>query len=96
MPNDEPLRGLGALIAEKFAAEGCNVAINYNASRERAEQVAEKLEKEYHGSCISESFSPVHFSNLSRKTFLRSQYGGLTRTQEKAELTPKSAQPGQW
>ena len=40
-------RGLGALIAEKFAAENCNLAINYNASQDRAEQVAEKIESVY-------------------------------------------------
>ena len=40
-------RGLGAIIAEKFAAEGCRLAINYNASQDRAEQVAEKIEREY-------------------------------------------------
>jgi NAD(P)-dependent dehydrogenase (short-subunit alcohol dehydrogenase family) len=40
-------RGLGALICEKFAAEGCNIAVNYNASKERAEDVAKKIEKEY-------------------------------------------------
>lgn len=40
-------RGLGALVAEKFAAEGCNLAINYIASQNRAEQVAEKIEREY-------------------------------------------------
>ena len=40
-------RGLGALIAEKFAAENCNLAINYNASQDRAEQVAEKIERVY-------------------------------------------------
>ncbi len=34
-------------MAEKFAAEGCNVAINYNANQERANQVARKVEKEY-------------------------------------------------
>jgi len=34
-------------VAEKFAAEGCNVAINYNASQDRANQVARKVEKEY-------------------------------------------------
>jgi hypothetical protein len=34
-------------VAEKFATEGCNVAINYNASQERANQVARKVEKEY-------------------------------------------------
>ncbi|KAK4696258.1 hypothetical protein P7C71_g1619, partial [Lecanoromycetidae sp. Uapishka_2] len=40
-------RGLGALICEKFAAEGCNVAVNYNASKDRALQVAEKIEKDH-------------------------------------------------
>ena len=40
-------RGLGAIIADKFAAEGCRLAINYNASQDRAEQVAEKIEREY-------------------------------------------------
>ncbi|KAL8642630.1 MAG: hypothetical protein Q9228_000679, partial [Teloschistes exilis] len=33
------------LIAERFAAEGSNVAINYNASEDRAKQVAEKIKK---------------------------------------------------
>ena len=40
-------RGLGALIAEKFGAEGCNVAINYAQSKDRAEALAEKIEKEH-------------------------------------------------
>ena len=40
-------RGLGALIAEKFAAENSNLAINYMASQDRAEQVAEKIERVY-------------------------------------------------
>ena len=35
-------RGLGALICEKFAREGCNVMVNYNASPDRAKEVAEK------------------------------------------------------
>ena len=39
-------RGLGALIAEKFAAEGCNVAINYVSNLERAKETAAKIEKE--------------------------------------------------
>lgn len=38
------VRGLGALICEKFAAEGASVAINYSASQDRAEQVAKKVE----------------------------------------------------
>ena len=40
-------RGLGALIAEKFAEEGCNVAINYNASKDSAEMVAERVGKQH-------------------------------------------------
>ena len=40
-------RGLGALVAEKFAAEGSNVAINYVANTERANQIAEKIKKNY-------------------------------------------------
>ncbi|KAI9753724.1 MAG: hypothetical protein M4579_005015 [Chaenotheca gracillima] len=35
-------RGLGALIAEKFAVEGCNVAINYVSSEERAKETAKQ------------------------------------------------------
>lgn len=44
-------RGLGALIVEKFAAEGCNVAINYNQSEDRARSVAERVEKAYDVKC---------------------------------------------
>ena len=35
-------------MAEKFAAEGCNLAINYNENQQRANEVAEKVQKEYH------------------------------------------------
>lgn len=37
-------RGLGALICEKFAAEGANIAVNYASSKDRAEEVAKKVE----------------------------------------------------
>lgn len=37
-------RGLGALICEKFAAQGANVAVNYASSKDRAEEVAKKVE----------------------------------------------------
>ena len=39
-------RGLGAVICKKFAAEGCNIAINYVSNEERAKQTAGKIEKE--------------------------------------------------
>jgi len=35
------------VICHKFAQEGSNVAINYMASADRAQAVAEKIEKEY-------------------------------------------------
>jgi len=40
-------RGLGELICLKFAKEGCNVAINYNSSADRAEGVAKKVEHDH-------------------------------------------------
>jgi NAD(P)-dependent dehydrogenase (short-subunit alcohol dehydrogenase family) len=33
-------RGLGALTAEKFAAEGSNIAINYMSNKETADKLA--------------------------------------------------------
>lgn len=45
-------RGLGALIAERFASEGSHVAINYNASKSRADELAEKLQRE-HGARVA-------------------------------------------
>ncbi|KAJ4540578.1 hypothetical protein HRR83_007866 [Exophiala dermatitidis] len=40
-------RGLGALICEKFAAEGSNLVVNYVSRKDRADQVAEKCRKEF-------------------------------------------------
>jgi NAD(P)-dependent dehydrogenase (short-subunit alcohol dehydrogenase family) len=40
-------RGLGALVAEKFAAEGSNVAINYVSNEDRAKETAAKIESQY-------------------------------------------------
>lgn len=40
-------RGLGAVIAQKFAAEGSNVAINYASSKETADKVASELAAQY-------------------------------------------------
>ena len=39
--------GLGALIAQKFAGEGSNVAINYVSNGTRAHETAEKIEREF-------------------------------------------------
>jgi len=40
-------RGLGAEIARKFAAESCNVAINYVASEAPAKELAKELEQNH-------------------------------------------------
>jgi hypothetical protein len=37
----------GELICLKFADEGCNVAINYNSSADKAAAVAKKVEQDY-------------------------------------------------
>ncbi|TVY87217.1 Glucose 1-dehydrogenase, partial [Lachnellula willkommii] len=42
--NIATISGLGELICLKFAAEGCNVAVNYNTSEDRAKEVAGKVE----------------------------------------------------
>lgn len=39
--------GLGACIAQKLAAQGCNVAINYSSSSERAEALVSQLSSTY-------------------------------------------------
>lgn len=39
-------RGLGVCIAEKFAAEGCNIAINYLSSEQAANDLALRLQSE--------------------------------------------------
>lgn len=40
-------RGLGALVAEKFAIEGSNVAINYVSNKEAADKVASDITIKY-------------------------------------------------
>ncbi|KAE8351292.1 hypothetical protein BDV28DRAFT_137456 [Aspergillus coremiiformis] len=45
-------RGLGAVICEKFAAEGANVLINYHTNSAAAQQLAERLEKTYAVRCL--------------------------------------------
>lgn len=38
-------RGLGAATVERFAAEGCNVVINYLSASDRAEALAGEVRK---------------------------------------------------
>jgi NAD(P)-dependent dehydrogenase (short-subunit alcohol dehydrogenase family) len=47
IPGNTHFSGLGALVCEKFAAKGCNIAINYHSRAEPAEQLAAKIRSEY-------------------------------------------------
>jgi hypothetical protein len=51
-------RGLGALICERFAAEGCNIAVNYLSSEDKAQEVAAKVEKHSVKSVVIQGVGP--------------------------------------
>ncbi|ODM23508.1 hypothetical protein SI65_01097 [Aspergillus cristatus] len=40
-------RGLGALVAQKFASEGSNIAINYASSKDAAEKLASEIQSQF-------------------------------------------------
>jgi len=40
-------KGLGAVVCRKFAAEGCNVAINFNSDAAAADNLAQELKGSY-------------------------------------------------
>jgi NAD(P)-dependent dehydrogenase (short-subunit alcohol dehydrogenase family) len=40
-------RGLGAVVVERFAAEGSNVVINYVSAADRAQKLAEDIREKY-------------------------------------------------
>jgi len=42
-----PNRGLGALVAQKFASEGSNIAINYASSKDAAEKLASEIQSQF-------------------------------------------------
>ncbi|PWY76409.1 NADP(+)-dependent dehydrogenase [Aspergillus sclerotioniger CBS 115572] len=46
-------RGLGALVARKYAAEGCNVAINYASSKDDADNLAAEIREKYKVNAIT-------------------------------------------
>lgn len=47
------IRGLGALVAQKFAAQGSNVAINYFSSAGAAETIASDIRAQYNVKVIT-------------------------------------------
>jgi len=69
---------LGAVVAQKFAAEGCNIAINYVGNHDRAKQTAQKLEKEYGTKMVviqGVCFSSAETSLLARPNILARTWG---------------------
>ncbi|KAK0653435.1 Granaticin polyketide synthase putative ketoacyl reductase 2 [Lasiodiplodia hormozganensis] len=41
-------RGLGAVLTRTFAAQGCNIAINFQSSETAAKDLAQEIEEKYH------------------------------------------------
>ncbi|EAS33033.3 short chain dehydrogenase [Coccidioides immitis RS] len=71
-------RGLGAAVAERFAAEGSNVAINYVSSEDRATALAAQLEENHKINAITlqgDVSSRSDCENLVKQTI--EQLGGL-------------------
>ncbi|KAK6382970.1 hypothetical protein LTS17_003640 [Exophiala oligosperma] len=70
-------RGLGALICEKFAAEGCHIMVNYISREDRAREVVEKVRA--HGvqafTIHGDAEIPEHNARLVRGTV--EKLGGL-------------------
>jgi NAD(P)-dependent dehydrogenase (short-subunit alcohol dehydrogenase family) len=48
------------VICEKFATEGCNVAINYANRQEAADELAKKLSKYGTKTIVLKGVSPLH------------------------------------
>jgi NAD(P)-dependent dehydrogenase (short-subunit alcohol dehydrogenase family) len=68
-------RGLGALICEKFAAEGCNIAINYVSAADRAQQVAKTVTKKGVKVAILQGVCILNEMYLWSKSLMRSVVG---------------------
>ncbi|CZR60146.1 probable dehydrogenases with different specificities (related to short-chain alcohol dehydrogenases) [Phialocephala subalpina] len=71
-------RGLGALICEKFATEGCNIAVNYVSNFDASTKVAEKLQQNFGvKTCVVEGDAGIAEDNsrLVRETI--EKLGGL-------------------
>jgi len=62
--SDDTYRGLGAVICDKFAAEGCNVAINYVSSKEAADKLASEIKSKH-------SINAITLAGVSRRRHIQ-------------------------
>lgn len=60
-------RGLGALVAQKFAAEGSNVAINYMSNKASADNTASEIASKYNVKTIVVQGVCFHHATVSKK-----------------------------
>ncbi|KAH8703716.1 NADP(+)-dependent dehydrogenase [Talaromyces proteolyticus] len=87
-------RGLGAEICQKFAEEGCNVAINYYTNVEAAQSLANRLIEEYSvKACIIKGDTTVAEDNERLINETKANFGGLDVVIANAGWT-RFAKPG--
>lgn len=71
-------RGLGALVCRKFAAEGCNIAINYHSNEAAAQELARELEVRFSiTTCIIPGDAAVAEENVRLVKETVERLGGL-------------------
>ena len=81
-------RGIGAAIAKELAKEGAFVIINYNGSKEKAEQVADEIKAANGKAEIYQcSVSDFHATGEMIKALIK-QYGRIDILVNKARSTP--------
>ena len=75
------------MICDKFASEGCNIAINYNSSKDAADKLGEEI-KSKHGVKV------ISLAGVSAVQSLSREYQPLRRQQdmESAEAVKKAVQ----
>jgi NAD(P)-dependent dehydrogenase (short-subunit alcohol dehydrogenase family) len=63
-------RGIGAMICERFASEGCNIAVNYLSSEDSAKEVAAKVEKHSVKAIVVQGVCPIANHDVKRNSML--------------------------
>ncbi len=66
-------RGIGAKIAEELAKMGCDIAINYNKNRDKAETLAKYIKDTYNVQCLT------YKCNVSIKSEVEKMHSEIVR-----------------